>query len=226
MVTAPTEEALDKAEEIIRKLLVPVPDEANEHKRQQLIELATLNGTLHDNVKFGKPATTPTSASSSGPSFLTGANAYGPPRSHGGAPAGAAIDKEFASFMAEVDSGSGAAERQEPVRLAPVRLVPTVAQVKPQQAPAPWVPVPGGAMPMSMPMSMSMSMPMGVGAGVGVGVGGLAGQPYPPPGPPPPPAHHYPPPPPPPHPHMPHSQYAPPPPPPPSSWEPPPPPPL
>ncbi|KAL8161742.1 hypothetical protein V2J09_013231 [Rumex salicifolius] len=48
MIRADTQESLDGAAEMIEKLLQPVDEVLNEHKRQQLRELATLNGTIRD----------------------------------------------------------------------------------------------------------------------------------------------------------------------------------
>jgi len=48
LVTADTEDQLEKAANEVRKLLVPVEEGKNEHKRQQLRELAEINGTLRD----------------------------------------------------------------------------------------------------------------------------------------------------------------------------------
>ncbi|CAA7028047.1 unnamed protein product [Microthlaspi erraticum] len=48
LVEAATQEALDAAVGMIEKLLQPVDEVRNEHKRQQLRELATLNGTVRD----------------------------------------------------------------------------------------------------------------------------------------------------------------------------------
>ncbi|KAK4740675.1 hypothetical protein SAY87_024263 [Trapa incisa] len=48
LVEADTQEALDAAAGMIEKLLQPVDEVLNEHKRQQLRELAALNGTIRD----------------------------------------------------------------------------------------------------------------------------------------------------------------------------------
>ncbi|ESQ56203.1 hypothetical protein EUTSA_v10024523mg [Eutrema salsugineum] len=48
LVEADTQESLDAAAGMIEKLLQPVDEVLNEHKRQQLRELATLNGTVRD----------------------------------------------------------------------------------------------------------------------------------------------------------------------------------
>lgn len=48
LVTADTQEQLDKAKEMVKQLLTPVEEGRNEHKRAQLRELAALNGTLRD----------------------------------------------------------------------------------------------------------------------------------------------------------------------------------
>ncbi|KAG8064336.1 hypothetical protein GUJ93_ZPchr0004g40228 [Zizania palustris] len=48
LVEADTQEALDAAAGMVEKLLTPVDEVLNEHKRQQLRELAALNGTIRD----------------------------------------------------------------------------------------------------------------------------------------------------------------------------------
>ncbi|VVB13287.1 unnamed protein product [Arabis nemorensis] len=48
LVEAETQEALEAAGGMIEKLLQPVDEGLNEHKREQLRELATLNGTIRD----------------------------------------------------------------------------------------------------------------------------------------------------------------------------------
>ncbi|EFH63198.1 hypothetical protein ARALYDRAFT_475645 [Arabidopsis lyrata subsp. lyrata] len=48
LVEAETQDALEAAAGMVEKLLQPVDEVLNEHKRQQLRELATLNGTIRD----------------------------------------------------------------------------------------------------------------------------------------------------------------------------------
>ncbi|GAB2265429.1 Splicing factor 1 [Dionaea muscipula] len=48
LVEAETQEALEAAAGMVEKLLQPVDEVLNEHKRQQLRELAALNGTIRD----------------------------------------------------------------------------------------------------------------------------------------------------------------------------------
>ncbi|XVE56406.1 hypothetical protein DITRI_Ditri04bG0006300 [Diplodiscus trichospermus] len=48
LVEAETQESLDAAAAMVEKLLQPVDEVLNEHKRQQLKELAALNGTIRD----------------------------------------------------------------------------------------------------------------------------------------------------------------------------------
>lgn len=48
LVEADTQESLDAAAAMVEKLLQPVDEVLNEHKRQQLRELAALNGTIRD----------------------------------------------------------------------------------------------------------------------------------------------------------------------------------
>eukprot|EP01099_Mayorella_cantabrigiensis_P004288 TRINITY_DN3216_c0_g2_i1.p3 TRINITY_DN3216_c0_g2~~TRINITY_DN3216_c0_g2_i1.p3 ORF type:complete len:138 (-),score=53.25 TRINITY_DN3216_c0_g2_i1:810-1178(-) len=55
LITGDTEDSLNKAADMIEKLLVPVEEGKNEHKRQQLRKLAEINGTLRDNNLWGGP---------------------------------------------------------------------------------------------------------------------------------------------------------------------------
>jgi splicing factor 1 len=48
LVEAETQDALEAAAGMVEKLLQPVDEVLNEHKRQQLRELAALNGTIRD----------------------------------------------------------------------------------------------------------------------------------------------------------------------------------
>lgn len=63
LLTADNDVQLDKASKIINELLVPVDEGQNEHKRQQLRELAEINGTLRDRMWMSHPL------DSLGPSF-------------------------------------------------------------------------------------------------------------------------------------------------------------
>jgi len=50
LITADTEESIKKASKMVKRLLVPVEEGKNDHKRQQLRKLAEINGTLRDNA--------------------------------------------------------------------------------------------------------------------------------------------------------------------------------
>jgi splicing factor 1 len=63
LLTADNDVQLDKASKVINDLLVPVDEGQNEHKRQQLRELAEINGTLRDRMWMSHPL------DSLGPSF-------------------------------------------------------------------------------------------------------------------------------------------------------------
>lgn len=54
LITADTQESLQEAEARVRKLLIPVEEGKNEHKRQQLRKLAEINGTLRDHMVDGE----------------------------------------------------------------------------------------------------------------------------------------------------------------------------
>ena len=49
LITADTDEQLEMASKQIEKLLIPIAEDKNEHKRVQLRKLAEFNGTLRDN---------------------------------------------------------------------------------------------------------------------------------------------------------------------------------
>eukprot|EP01101_Sappina_pedata_P009378 TRINITY_DN5455_c0_g1_i1.p1 TRINITY_DN5455_c0_g1~~TRINITY_DN5455_c0_g1_i1.p1 ORF type:complete len:497 (-),score=163.82 TRINITY_DN5455_c0_g1_i1:93-1559(-) len=53
-ITGETEEEVEKAAEIVRKLLEPMDESQNEHKRMQLRTLAQINGTLRENAWVDK----------------------------------------------------------------------------------------------------------------------------------------------------------------------------
>eukprot|EP01126_Amoeba_proteus_P009470 TRINITY_DN1358_c0_g2_i4.p1 TRINITY_DN1358_c0_g2~~TRINITY_DN1358_c0_g2_i4.p1 ORF type:complete len:395 (+),score=84.77 TRINITY_DN1358_c0_g2_i4:62-1246(+) len=50
LITADTKKQITTAAKMVKKLLVPVEEGKNEHKRAQLRKLAEINGTLRDNV--------------------------------------------------------------------------------------------------------------------------------------------------------------------------------
>eukprot|EP00242_Pyramimonas_sp_CCMP2087_P007067 CAMPEP_0198199408 /NCGR_PEP_ID=MMETSP1445-20131203/2713_1 /TAXON_ID=36898 /ORGANISM="Pyramimonas sp., Strain CCMP2087" /LENGTH=419 /DNA_ID=CAMNT_0043869247 /DNA_START=192 /DNA_END=1448 /DNA_ORIENTATION=+ len=54
LIEGDTREDVDAAAVMVRSLLVPVDEEANEHKRAQLRELASINGTLRDEEYWEK----------------------------------------------------------------------------------------------------------------------------------------------------------------------------
>ncbi|GAM22820.1 hypothetical protein SAMD00019534_059950 [Acytostelium subglobosum LB1] len=53
LLTGDTQEQLEKAATMVRQFLVPIEEGKNEHKRQQLRELAEMNGTLRERAIFG-----------------------------------------------------------------------------------------------------------------------------------------------------------------------------
>jgi len=54
LITADTNDSLKKAEEMVRRLLVPVEEGKNEHKRQQLETLARINGWFLGHPRFDR----------------------------------------------------------------------------------------------------------------------------------------------------------------------------
>jgi len=110
LIMADTDDAIDKASRMVEKLLVPVEEGKNEHKRQQLRKLAEINGTLRDNMwgrrdlernfdgpqvscafcgDFGHPSRDCPVKSSGG---------AGVPRTK--------IDSEYENFLAEIGEGA------------------------------------------------------------------------------------------------------------------------
>ena len=54
LITADSDESLNKASALIEKLLTPLEEGKNEHKRNQLRRLAEINGTLRDNTRLAR----------------------------------------------------------------------------------------------------------------------------------------------------------------------------
>jgi len=114
LVTADSNESLEKACSMIRRLLVPVDETLNEHKKKQLRELAEINGT----VRSGGWDQTPRSFE---PANVTCGlcGDHGHPSNdcplrgkNMGAQRKAKIDQEYEAFLAEIEgggSGSGGA---------------------------------------------------------------------------------------------------------------------
>jgi splicing factor 1 len=103
LITSDSEEAVVKAEAMVRKLLVPVEEGQNEHKRNQLRKLAELNGTLRDNMLWG-----PNPRNWSTPDvYCKFCGEISHPSSdcpNKKAPA-ANVDQEYLNFMASLEAG-------------------------------------------------------------------------------------------------------------------------
>ncbi|XP_062185778.1 splicing factor-like protein 1 [Phragmites australis] len=116
LVEAETQEALDAAAGMVEKLLTPVDEVLNEHKRQQLRELAALNGTIRDDEycrTCGEPGHRQYACPNKGTTFKSDVhcNICG----DGGHPtidcpmkgtAGKKMDDEYQNFLAELGGGS------------------------------------------------------------------------------------------------------------------------
>jgi splicing factor 1 len=50
LITAPNADSLKRAEQMVRKLVTPMEEAKNDHKRAQLRKLAEINGTLRDGL--------------------------------------------------------------------------------------------------------------------------------------------------------------------------------
>lgn len=128
-ISADTDESLEMARKMVEQLLTPIDEADNEHKRQQLRELASINGTLRDDEgpdafsfgpRFGAGGGGGASGSTdAGDSSGTGSarpwamNASRPAGAGGGfggigaKRTSSEMDQEFETFMAEFDGPDG-----------------------------------------------------------------------------------------------------------------------
>jgi hypothetical protein len=202
LITADNEEALLKAEHLVRQLLVPVDEGRNEHKRAQLRELAEINGTLRDRA-WQEPETgmgwDPANVecaicgdhghiTSDCPLKGTGTKnqkldseidafleeiGEAPPPSEAPPPPSAEADDEYAKFMKSIE-GAGA-PASVPAHSAPVGAAgaPQAWNANQMHQFPPAMPAPGMPMP-GMPMP-GMPMP-----GMHMhGMPGMPGMPFP-----------------------------------------------
>ncbi|CAL5032524.1 unnamed protein product [Urochloa decumbens] len=116
LVEAETQEALDAAAGMVEKLLTPVDEVLNEHKRQQLRELAALNGTIRDD-EFCRTCGEPGHRQYACPNKMTTFKSEVQCKicGDGGHPtidcpvkgtAGKKMDDEYQNFLAELGGGS------------------------------------------------------------------------------------------------------------------------
>ncbi|CAL5017385.1 unnamed protein product [Urochloa decumbens] len=116
LVEAETQEALDAAAGMVEKLLTPVDEVLNEHKRQQLRELAALNGTIRDD-EFCRTCGEPGHRQYACPNKMTTFKSDVQCKicGDGGHPtidcpvkgtAGKKMDDEYQNFLAELGGGS------------------------------------------------------------------------------------------------------------------------
>eukprot|EP00761_Pharyngomonas_kirbyi_P011010 gb/GECH01011034.1/.p1 GENE.gb/GECH01011034.1/~~gb/GECH01011034.1/.p1 ORF type:complete len:488 (+),score=118.17 gb/GECH01011034.1/:1-1464(+) len=116
LITAETTKSLNIAAEEVQKLLVPIEDNANNHKIQQLRELASINGTLRDDddfrfKKFGRTHTEPVTDPKD--------SAYGPKPTENMSNINntnntdnvTELDQETKAFLAEVGAGGNEVEQ-------------------------------------------------------------------------------------------------------------------
>eukprot|EP00245_Coleochaete_scutata_P014401 TRINITY_DN6128_c0_g2_i1.p1 TRINITY_DN6128_c0_g2~~TRINITY_DN6128_c0_g2_i1.p1 ORF type:complete len:875 (+),score=203.45 TRINITY_DN6128_c0_g2_i1:65-2626(+) len=117
LVEADTPESLEEAAGMVEKLLVPVEEGRNEHKRNQLRELAALNGTIRDDEYCrlcGEPGHRQYECPNKGSTFradvrcrICGDGGHPtndcPQRAPG---AGPKMDDEYKSFLAELGGNS------------------------------------------------------------------------------------------------------------------------
>ncbi|CAO2043234.1 unnamed protein product [Urochloa humidicola] len=116
LVEAETQEALDAAAGMVEKLLTPVDEVLNEHKQQQLRELAALNGTIRDD-EFCRTCGEPGHRQYACPNKMTTFKSDVQCKicGDGGHPtidcpvkgmAGKKMDDEYQNFLAELGGGS------------------------------------------------------------------------------------------------------------------------
>jgi len=103
LITADTEGQLNAAEIEVRKLLVPVEEGKNEHKRQQLRELAEINGTLRDKSwNITTRTWDPTDVKCTICGEISHPTSDCPLKGTGLPPKPKNIDSEYESFLAEI----------------------------------------------------------------------------------------------------------------------------
>lgn len=115
LVEAETQDALEKAAGMVEKLLMPVDEGLNEHKRAQLRELAALNGTIRDD-EFCRLCGEPGHRQYACPTRLIGFKSDVSCRicGDGGHPtidcpmkgSGKKMDDEYQNFLAELGGGT------------------------------------------------------------------------------------------------------------------------
>eukprot|EP00250_Pteridium_aquilinum_P014661 c22127_g1_i1 orf=598-3867(-) len=170
-VEADNQESLDQAVGMVEKLLSPVDEGHNEHKRAQLRELAALNGTIRDDEicrLCGEPGHRQYTCSARNSTFKSDVSCK--ICGDGGHPTvdcpvkGSAgpnnIDNEYANFLAEVGGGQDSNSMPQ----AHGQMVPTMALPGPQGA------APSGNSPGFVPGSFRPPRP-------GLGFGNTPGQP-------------------------------------------------
>jgi splicing factor 1 len=142
LITSESEEAVIKAEGMVRKLLVPVEEGQNVHKRDQLRKLAELNGTLRDNMLWG-----PNPRNWSTPDvYCKYCGEISHPSSdcpNKKAPA-ANVDQEYLNFMASIEGGGEAAKQDASVEASYLDFMAALSGGKPGEGQPPQQQQPGG----------------------------------------------------------------------------------
>ena len=108
LITADTDEQLEKASKMIEKLLIPVDEDKNEHKREQLRKLAELNGTLRDvDPGFVIPPTNEVIVSCNNCGSLSHPTSDCPLKGEQGLKQKQIIEEKYLLFLAEIgDNGT------------------------------------------------------------------------------------------------------------------------
>eukprot|EP00250_Pteridium_aquilinum_P021501 c25145_g4_i1 orf=555-3518(-) len=157
LVEADNADSLERAAGMVEKLLVPVDEGLNEHKRAQLRELAALNGTIRDDEfcrLCGEPGHRQYACPVRNSTFKSdvvcricgdGGHPTIDCPVKGSSPS--KMDDEYKNFLAELGGGIDSANRPGSGDVGGRQMGPTLALPGPQGGNPPWLGHGGGARP-------------------------------------------------------------------------------